>query len=104
MLMLKLQRRGKIRQASYRLIVGEKRTKLLGEQLEDLGWYDLHQNKSDFNKERIEYWLKTGAKMSATVNNILVNAGVIEGKKIAKHKKPKKSGEVEKRPEKEQTA
>ena len=104
MLMLKLQRRGKIKQESYRLIVGEKRTKLLGKQLEDLGWYDPHQNKFGFNKERIEYWLKIGAKMSPTVNNVLITAGVIEGKKIAKHKKPKKSGEAKEETKAEKAA
>lgn len=104
MLMLKLQRRGKIKQASYRLIVGEKRTKLLGKQLEDLGWFDPHQNKSGFNKERISYWLKVGAQMSPTVNNVLIGAGVIEGKKIAKHKKPKKSGEVKEEVKEEKSA
>ena len=85
MLMLKLQRRGKKHQAAYRLIVGEKRTKLGGRQVEDLGWFDPGQNKSFFNKERILHWLKTGAQMSPTVNNLLVGAGVVEGKKIAKH-------------------
>lgn len=93
MLMIRLQRRGKKHQAYYRLVVGEKRSKLLGKQTEDLGWYNPHQNKSDFNKERVLYWLKTGAKASPSVHNLLVTAGIVAGKKLPKHKLPKKTEE-----------
>ena len=90
MLMLKLQRTGKKHQASFRLIVGEKRHKLIGEQTEYLGWYTPGQHKHAFDKERIQHWLKVGAKPSDTVHNLLVAAGIIQGKKIAVHKQPKK--------------
>ena len=97
MLMIRLQRRGKKHQAAYRLVVGEKRSKLLGKQTDDLGWYNPHQSKFEFDKEKLQYWLSKGAKMSDTVNNILVGAGLVSGKKIAVHKKVKASGE--KKPE-----
>lgn len=87
--MLKLQRIGKKHQASYRLIVGEKREKLDGKQLEDLGWHDPRAHKSEFKKDRVLYWLSKGAGKSDTVHNLLISAGIIEGKKIAKHKQPK---------------
>ena len=90
MLMLKLKRIGKKHQASFRLVVDEKRHKLFGKNVEDLGWYNPNTNKSEFKKERIEYWMKTGAKVTDTVHNLLVNAGIIGGKKIAVHKQPKK--------------
>jgi small subunit ribosomal protein S16 len=89
MLMLKLQRIGKKHQASYRLIVGEKREKLDGAQLEDLGWYDPHAHKSEFKKDRVLYWISKGAGKSDTVHNLLISAGIIEGKKIKKHKQAK---------------
>lgn len=89
MLMLKLQRTGKKHQASYRLIVGEKREKLLGEQHEYLGWYDPRMKKQEFNKDRVLYWLKVGAKPTDTVHNLLVSAGIIQGKKIPVHKQPR---------------
>ncbi|MDD5547330.1 MAG: 30S ribosomal protein S16 [Candidatus Pacebacteria bacterium] len=96
MLMIRLQRRGKKHQATFRLVVGEKRSKLKGEQLEELGWFDPNQNKSSFNKERISYWLGVGAKLSVTANNVLVDAKVINGKKLAAHKNSKKKeGEKE---------
>ncbi len=93
MLMIRLQRRGKKHQPYYRLVVGEKRSKLLGEQMEDLGWFDPRKNQSGFEKERINYWLGVGAKLSPTAHNLLVDAKIISDKKIPAHKKAKKSAE-----------
>ncbi len=93
MLMIRLQRRGKKHQPYYRLVVGEKRSKLLGEQKESLGWYDPRKNQSGFEKERINYWLGVGAKLSPTAHNLLIDAKIITGKKIAAHKKSKKKAE-----------
>lgn len=90
MLMIRLQRRGKKHQAAYRVVVGEKRSKLLGKQTDDLGWYNPHSAKLDLNKDRLQHWLSKGAKMSDTVNNLLVGAGLVAGKKIAVHKVSKK--------------
>lgn len=86
MLMIRLQRKGKKRQPFYRLVVGEKRSKLKGKQLEELGWFDPKNNQKSFNGQRIFYWMKQGAKFSDTVHNLLVGAKIIEGKKIASHK------------------
>lgn len=94
MLMIRLQRRGKKHQAAYRVVVGEKRSKLLGKQTDDLGWYDPHSAKLDLNKDRLQHWLSKGAKMSDTVNNLLVGAGLVSGKKVPVHKKTKQSGEA----------
>lgn len=91
--MIRLQRHGKKHQPYYRLVVGEKRSKLLGRQIESLGWYDPQKGENGFNKERISYWMGVGAKLSATANNLLVKAKVIAGKKVAAHKKAKKPPE-----------
>jgi len=94
MLIIRLQRRGKKHQPFYHLAVGERRSKLNGRQAEDLGWYNPLENKISFNKERILYWIGKGAKLSETVNNLLISEKIIEGKKIAVHKQPKaKKGE-----------
>ncbi len=90
MLMLKLKRIGKKHQAAFRLIVDEKRHKMVGTNVEDLGWYNPHANKFEFKKERIQYWMKVGAKATDSVHNLLVAAGVLTGKKLAVHKQPKK--------------
>ncbi|MEK7115111.1 MAG: 30S ribosomal protein S16 [Patescibacteria group bacterium] len=91
MLTLKLQRVGKKHQASFRLIVGEKRHKLVGKQTEYLGWYSPISDKMEFNKERVLHWLKVGAQKTDTVHNLLITAGIIEGKKIPVHKKSKRA-------------
>lgn len=95
MLVIKLKRIGKKHQAAFRLVVDEKRHKLFGKHVEDLGWYNPRQDKFNFQKERILYWLKIGAKPTDTVHNLLISSGVIEGKKIAVHKKAKTKKEVE---------
>ncbi len=96
MLAMKLQRIGKKHQPSYRLIVTEKRSKLLGPAAEDLGWFNPLLNKREFKRERIEYWLKIGAKPTDTVWNLLVSDGIVPGNKRAVHKQAKKkSGEAE---------
>jgi len=93
MLMIRLQRHGKKHQPYYRLVVGEKRSKLLGEQIENLGWYDPRKDQSGFEKERIAYWLGVGAKLSPTAHNLLVDAKIVPGKKMLAHKKAKKKAE-----------
>jgi len=89
MLALKLRRIGKKHQASFRLIVAEKRSKLDGKYIEDLGWYNPREDKMEFNKDRASYWIKNGAQPTDTVHNLLITSGIIEGKKIAVHKKAK---------------
>ncbi len=93
MLMIRLQRHGKKHQPYYRLVVGEKRSKLLGKQMESLGRYDPSKNKKDFKKERILYWLGVGAKLSPTAHNLLIDTKIISGKKVAAHKESKKKEE-----------
>ncbi len=93
MLVIKLKRIGKKHQAAFRVIVQEKRTKLNGRFVEDLGW--LNPKSRDFNlkKERIDYWLQVGAKTTPTVHNLLVRGGVVKAKKIPVHKKRKEKAE-----------
>ncbi|MBU4347945.1 30S ribosomal protein S16 [Patescibacteria group bacterium] len=93
MLMIRLQRKGKKHQPYYRLVVGEKRSKILGEQAESLGWYDPKSREKNFKKERVLYWLGVGAKASPTVHNLLVDAEIVSAKKIPVHKKSKKKKE-----------
>ena len=88
--MLKLKRIGKKHQAAFRLVVDEKRHKMVGTNVEDLGWYNPRADKFEFKKERIAHWLKVGAQPTDTVHNLLITAGILTGKKIAVHKQPKK--------------
>lgn len=83
MLMIRLQRIGKTKQPSYRLIVSEKSRDTQGKSLEILGNFQplLKENQVNFNIERIKHWLSKGAQASETVHNLLVKTGVINAPK-----------------------
>ena len=89
MLAIKLKRIGKKHQASFRIIVSEKRSKIDGRYVEDLGWLNPRSDELNVNKERAEYWLKNGAQPTDTVYNLLVKIGLIKGPKRAVHAKSK---------------
>ena len=93
MLSIKLKRIGKKHQASYRLVVSERRSKLKGDYTEDLGWYNPRSKEVKATAERIKYWMSVGAHLSDTVHNLLLKNKIIDGKKIAVHKQPKQSAE-----------
>ena len=77
MLAIKLQRIGKRGQAMYRLVVGERRSKLDGRQVEDLGWYNPHTKEAKFAGERVNHWISMGAQPTDTVRVLLGKHGVI---------------------------
>ncbi len=83
MLTIRLSRIGKKGQPSYRFIVSEKGRDPWGKALEILGSYNPLVNPAQITleKERILYWIGKGAQTSDTVNNLLINEGVIQGEK-----------------------
>lgn len=96
MLIIRLQRIGKRKQPTYRMIVSEKSRDTQFGHLEVVGLYNPIQVPKiiDLKADRIKYWISVGAQMSATVNNLLVTQGIIEGKKqksvaISKKRKEK---------------
>lgn len=93
MIAIKLKRIGKKHQAAFRVVVMEKKSKLTGRYIEDLGWLNPHADKFDIKKERAQYWIKVGAQPTDTVYNLLIKSGVIKGAKKSLHKKTKKQGE-----------
>ena len=83
MLAIRLQRVGKKKFSTYRLIVSEKARDTQGTFLELLGTYNPHAKENQFapNADRVNYWISKGAVPSETVNNLLVTAGLVKGKK-----------------------
>ena len=81
--MLRLQRIGKKKSPTYRLIVSEKTKDTQAGSLENWGIYNPVATPKviEFKKDRINYWLSVGAQPSATVNNLLVNEGIVKGEK-----------------------
>jgi small subunit ribosomal protein S16 len=90
MLTIRLSRIGKKNKPFYRLIISEKNRDLYGRALEILGSYDPHSKELKANGEKIKYWLSKGAGMSPTVNNLLLEKKIIEGKKVKASKAGKK--------------
>lgn len=76
MLSIKLRRVGKRGQASFRMVVAEARSKLGGKFIEDLGWVNPHTNQFEVNKDRVLYWLKSGAQPTATTASYFKKAGI----------------------------
>lgn len=88
MLTLRLQRVGKKKSPSYRLIVSEKARDTQGKSLEILGTYNpLPIAKAiAFKADRVKHWLSLGAQASNTVHNLLVSQGIIAGAGTEKRK------------------
>jgi len=83
MLTIRLQRVGKKKMPTYRLVISEKARDTHDVYLEQLGTFNPHakENAVLFNTERISYWISKGASTSDTVHNMLVNLGVVKEKK-----------------------
>ena len=89
MLAIKLQRIGKKKQPSYRIVVAEKRSKLGAPPVEDMGSYNTITKQGAVLKERVAYWIAKGAQPTTTAHNLLIRLGALTGQKVAvKMKKP----------------
>lgn len=73
MLKIRLQRKGKKKQAFFRIVLQEHTEKLQGKYRELLGSYDPHAKKLEVDVERVQHWISNGAQVSPTLNNLMVN-------------------------------
>lgn len=81
MLVIRMQRTGRKRQPSFRLIVQEKTRNPQSKSVEIVGFYNPRTKEKGFNQERINYWLGQGVQPTDSVHNLFVNAGVIHAEK-----------------------
>lgn len=79
MLAIKLKRIGRRHQPSYRIVVAEKRSKLGGEPVEDIGHYNPFSKTFAVKADRAAHWIKMGAQPTVTVHNLLVRNKIVEG-------------------------
>jgi len=101
MLVIRLQRKGKKNQPSYKIIVTDKRNSAVaGVPVEQIGFVNTLTKERGVNKERALYWLSVGAQASPTVWNVFVTEGIVEGEKkkinVSKVKNPEKRAAREK--------
>jgi len=94
MLKIRLQRIGKKKQAHFRIAVMEHTKKPQGKYLELLGTYDPHAKAFKVNLESVEKYMKNGAQISPTVNNLMVNHKVWDRPKMESWKPKKKKVET----------
>lgn len=91
MLKIRLVRTGRTNEAAFRLVVtpasNKPQTHLA---TEILGSLDAKKGIYSINEARVKYWLSVGAQASATVNNMLVDKGIISGSKLKSQSKMKK--------------
>lgn len=73
MLMIRLSRTGARKQPQYRVVVIEKERARNGRPVEVVGTYNPRTNPAsiELKRERIDYWVSKGAKMSDRVGKIV---------------------------------
>jgi len=81
MLVIRFQRTGRKKQPSFRLVVQEKTQSPQSKTVEIVGFYNPRTKEKGFKEDRIKYWIGNGAQATDSVNNLLVNNGIIEGAK-----------------------
>lgn len=83
MLVIRLKRTGRRNDPSFKLVVGEKIfSPKSGKHFSYLGSYNPKTKSAIIDKEAVKMWIAKGAQPSATVHNLLITKGIIEGKKV----------------------
>lgn len=75
---IRLKSMGTKKKIKHRIVVLEARTPRNGACLEEVGYWDPLRKPDTLRikNDRVEYWLKQGAKPSDTVRSLLKKAGV----------------------------
>ena len=73
MLSIRMRRTGSKKRPFFRIVVSEARSKKEGQYIDVLGFYNPRTKPAVFeiNKERVEYWVKVGARPSDSVRTLM---------------------------------
>ena len=73
MLSIRMTRVGSKKKPFFRVVVSEARSGLLGDVIENVGTYNPRSKpaKVEINKERLQHWLKQGARPSDSVRTLI---------------------------------
>jgi len=83
MLMIRFQRIGRTNDPAFRIVVLEKeRAAKAGNIVQLLGTYNPRSKALTLNEEQVKHWISKGAQPTGSIHNLLVNKGVITGKKV----------------------
>lgn len=98
MLMIRFQRIGRTNDPAFRIVVLEKeRAAKAGNIVELLGTYNPRSKALTLNEERVKHWMSKGAQPTDSIHNLLINKGVIAGKKVnvlSKHTPQKNEAKI----------
>jgi small subunit ribosomal protein S16 len=101
MLRIRLTRVGKKNNPAFRVVVADHKKAVKRKFIEILGHYNPTMEPKELvvNKERVLYWISQGAQASDTMNNLLVDLGILDKKaKINKvYGKPTKKKDLAKK-------
>jgi small subunit ribosomal protein S16 len=86
MLKIKLSPRGKKHQITYRIVIAERRSKLNGKFIDDIGFYTPQTKTIEIDKKKMAQWIKNGAQLTTGVDKLL-NPKKYPNKKKAKKEK-----------------
>ena len=93
MLMIRFQRIGRTNDPAFRIVVLEKeRAAKAGNIVELLGTYNPRSKALTLNEEQVKHWIAMGAQPTGSIHNLLINKGVIAGKKV--NVLPKKTSQI----------
>lgn len=98
MLMIRFQRIGRTNDPAFRIAVLEKeRAAQAGNILEQLGTYNPRSKALTLDEARVKHWMSRGAQPTDSMRNLLINKGLMEGKKVnvlGKHTPQKQEGDA----------
>ena len=75
---IRLKRMGTNKKPFSRIVVTDSRCPRDGKFIEEIGYYDMRKSPHEvkIKKERAEYWVKNGARPSATVKSFFKKEGI----------------------------
>ncbi len=83
MLMIRFQRIGRTNDPAFRIVLLEKeRAAKAGNITELLGTYNPRSKALTLDEAKVKAWIAKGAQPTDSIRNLLINRGVIQGKKV----------------------
>ncbi|MDD5528015.1 MAG: 30S ribosomal protein S16, partial [Patescibacteria group bacterium] len=82
MLIIRLARIGTKSKPTYRIIISEKGRDNYGKILENLGTYNTFTKDLKLAEDKVKAWIAKGAQLSATLNNLFIDKGIVKGDKM----------------------
>ena len=82
MVKIRLKRMGTTKRPVYRLVVADSRSPRDGRFIELIGFYDPLPNPAvvSIDAERVQLWLRRGARPSDSARQLLVNEGILQAR------------------------